>query len=145
MLTMMVMKVAKSPQWRCWQTVMLERGRGVICLVIFPQNREREVITCRFERSRLESRKRYFRLFLVKFELDPWELSNFDNMITNVSTTSSEMYQDGSLLLAELHRLELEPFDCRPQSYAGPIYQVGSSIANLQVFSGPPQKSLFWS
>ena len=45
-------------------------------------------------------------------------------MITNVSITS-QIYQDGSLLLAELHRLELEPFDCRPQSYAGPIYQVG--------------------
>ena len=45
-------------------------------------------------------------------------------MITKASITS-QIYQDGSLLLAELHRLELEPFDCRPQSYAGPIYQVG--------------------
>ena len=51
-------------------------------------------------------------------------------MITNVSITS-QIYQDGSLLLAELHRLELEPFDCRPQSYAGPIYQVGDDVDDV--------------
>ena len=41
------------------------------------------------------------------------------------ASITSQIHQDGSLLLAELHRLELEPFDCRPQSYAGPISQVG--------------------